>query len=61
MLTGASDLSMVRPADPDITRDAIPLDGCIAQVVEQLPFKQRVTGSSPVAPTNFFNGLARNC
>ena len=28
-------------------------DGSIAQLGEHLPYKQRVTGSSPVVPTNF--------
>src|SRR3990167_9457670 len=28
--------------------------GCIAQLVEQLTLNQRVTGSSPVTPTNRF-------
>ena len=27
--------------------------GSIAQLGEHLPYKQRVTGSSPVVPTNF--------
>ena len=27
-------------------------DGSIAQLGEHLPYKQRVTGSSPVVPTN---------
>ena len=27
--------------------------GSLAQLGEHLPYKQRVTGSSPVAPTNF--------
>ena len=31
--------------------------GRIAQVVEQLTLNQRVPGSSPGAPTNYFNGL----
>jgi hypothetical protein len=34
------------------------LVGRIAQLVEQLTLNQRVTGSSPVAPTRYFNGLA---
>ena len=29
-------------------------DGSIAQLGEHLPYKQRVTGSSPVVPTNYF-------
>ena len=28
--------------------------GLIAQLGEHLPYKQRVIGSSPIAPTNFF-------
>ena len=28
------------------------LDGSLAQLGEHLPYKQRVTGSSPVVPTN---------
>jgi hypothetical protein len=31
--------------------------GRLAQLVEQLTLNQRVTGSSPVAPTNIFNDL----
>ena len=27
------------------------MDGSLAQLGEHLPYKQRVTGSSPVAPT----------
>jgi hypothetical protein len=34
--------------------------GCIAQLVEQLTLNQRVTGSSPVTPTNDFKDLAEN-
>ena len=30
------------------------LYGSLAQLGEHLPYKQRVTGSSPVAPTNNF-------
>ena len=30
------------------------LKGSIAQLGEHLPYKQRVTGSSPVVPTNYF-------
>ena len=30
--------------------------GSIAQLGEHLPYKQRVTGSSPVVPTNFISG-----
>ena len=33
--------------------------GRIAQLVEQLTLNQRVQGSSPCAPTNDFNDLAR--
>ena len=29
-------------------------NGSIAQLGEHLPYKQRVTGSSPVVPTNYF-------
>ena len=29
------------------------MDGSIAQLGEHLPYKQRVTGSSPVVPTTF--------
>ena len=64
MLTGAGALSMVRPRCSGGFAPArrFQLEGRIAQVVEQLPFKQRVTGSSPVAPTNFkFKGPAGNC
>ena len=31
--------------------------GSLAQLGEHLPYKQRVTGSSPVTPTNDFYGL----
>src|SRR5215471_11765630 len=34
--------------------------GRIAQLVEQLTLNQRVQGSSPCAPTNDFNDLAKN-
>src|SRR5215469_17942663 len=34
--------------------------GRIAQLVEQLTLNQRVQGSSPCAPTNDFNNLARS-
>jgi hypothetical protein len=33
------------------------LSGRLAQLVEQLTLNQRVTGSSPVAPTNIFYDL----
>ena len=33
--------------------------GRIAQVVEQLTLNQRVVGSSPTAPTNFFSPSVR--
>ena len=36
------------------------LGGLLAQLVEQLTLNQRVVGSSPTQPTNFFNGLAIN-
>ena len=32
-------------------------DGSIAQLGEHLPYKQRVTGSSPVVPTIFLNRM----
>ena len=32
--------------------------GSIAQLGEHLPYKQRVTGSSPVVPTNFIKSGA---
>ena len=33
-------------------------NGSLAQLGEHLPYKQGVTGSSPVAPTNNFNTYA---
>ena len=33
-------------------------NGSIAQLGEHLPYKQRVTGSSPVVPTNFIKSGA---
>ena len=33
-------------------------NGSIAQLGEHLPYKQRVTGSSPVVPTNFISSGA---
>ena len=32
-----------------------PIPGTIAQLGEHLPYKQGVTGSSPVSPTNYIN------
>ena len=32
-------------------RDGTAADGVLAQLGEHLPYKQRVTGSSPVGPT----------
>ena len=36
-----------------------PAVGCIAQLVEQLTLNQRVQGSNPCTPTNFFNDLGQ--
>ena len=32
--------------------------GCLAQLEEHLPYKQRVSGPSPLTPTIFFNKKA---
>ena len=34
------------------------LNGILAQLGEHLPYKQRVTGSSPVGPTSAYRGNA---
>ena len=36
------------------------LYGVLAQLGEHLPYKQRVTGSSPVGPTTYQNYIWRN-
>ena len=43
-----------------ISRPSRTSGGRIAQLVEQLTLNQRVAGSSPAAPTNQINGLAKN-
>jgi hypothetical protein len=43
-----------------IAKTPIESRGRIAQLVEHLPYKQVVTGSSPVSPTNFLKSLKKN-
>ena len=49
-----------RPSKPAVrvrSPSPAPFDypGTIAQLGEHLPYKQGVTGSSPVSPTNYIN------
>ena len=50
MLTNASAYDIMIP----VAGAAGGVIGSIAQLGEHLPYKQRVIGSSPIVPTNFF-------
>ena len=38
-----------------VNKSVVTSDGILAQLGEHLPYKQGVTGSSPVGPTSFFS------